>query len=137
MTTPKKKPINSRAKGKRGELQLAHKLTELGYPAERGQQRKGGEDSPDVLCPSLKGWHIECKLTATCQMFSPATLKDWMEQARRDCGGKRMPIVIHRWNGARDWWVLVMPWARPWYWQRLDLFLKVEGELQKIWGMPK
>lgn len=60
MTAPKKKPINSRAKGKRGELQLAHKLTELGYPAERGQQRKGGEDSPDVICDRLRerGWKV-------------------------------------------------------------------------------
>ncbi|GAA5514786.1 hypothetical protein Dcar01_03547 [Deinococcus carri] len=138
MTAPtRKKPVNSRAKGANGERELAKVLTDLGYPARRGQQFRGGAESPDVVCESLKGWHIEAKRTATCQMFSPATLKNWMEQARRDCGGRRMPIVIHRWNGARDWWVLVMPYARPWYWQRLDLFLKVERELQTIWGLPE
>lgn len=133
MTPPKKKPITSRVKGKRGELQLAHAL---GHPAQRGQQWRGGHDSPDAICPSLKAWHIECKLTANCQMFSPAALERWMEQARTDAGG-RAPIVIHRWNRAAHWWVLVMPYACPWYWQRLDKFLQVQHYLLKMWEVPR
>ena len=117
-------PVNSRAKGKRGELQLAHKLTELGYPARRGVQFKGGTDSPDVVCEALKDWHIECKLTKTCQMFSPAQMIAWADQALGDAGGKR-PVIIHRWNGARFWWVYVLqPASRgAAYWQPLEDWL--------------
>lgn len=137
MTASARKRVNSNRKGKTGERELARVLTALGYPAERGQQRKGGEDSPDVICPSLKAWHIECKVTASCQMFSTATLEKWMAQARKDAGGKRAPIVIHRWNRAGHWWVLVMPYAQPWYWQRLDKFLQVQHYLPKMWEVPK
>lgn len=124
MTAPtKKKPVNSRAKGKRGELQLAHTLTALGYPAERGQQRKGGEDSPDVLCPSLAGFHIEAKFTATCQLHSPKKLAQWDAQARRDAGQFRTPLVVHRWNGCTTWWVRVLkPGLMP-LWLPLPDFL--------------
>jgi Holliday junction resolvase len=38
--------MNSRAKGKRGELEIAKVLRENGYDAHRGQQYKGGADSP-------------------------------------------------------------------------------------------
>lgn len=122
MTTPKKKPINSRAKGKRGELELAKRLTELGHPARRGVQFKGGEESPDVVCPSLEGFHIECKLTATCQMFSPAQLMAWDAQARADAG-RKVPLVCHRWNGSRQWWVRVLRKTQKPYWQTLEDFL--------------
>lgn len=130
-------PVNSRAKGKRGELQLAHKLTELGYPARRGVQFKGGADSPDVICPALKDWHIEVKLTATCGMHRPSDYEAWMAQAIRDSGGKKVPVVIHRWNGARDWWVMVITYGQTWYWQRLDLWLKEQPYLLDRWGWRK
>lgn len=120
MTAPKKKPVNSRAKGARGELQLAHRLTELGYPAERGQQRKGGSDSPDVICPSLP-FHLEVKVYADCQMFSPAMLATWDAQARKDCG-KRPPVIVHKWRRS-GWWVRVLPWGRKPYWQPLEDWL--------------
>lgn len=133
MTAPrKKKPVNSRRKGARGEIELAKVLTELGHPAHRGQQFRGGAESPDVVCSSLGAWHIEVKRTATCQMFSPAELEGWMAQARADAGGKA-PLVMHRWNGARDWWVLVMPLKMPWYWQRLDKFLSIQHILRALW----
>lgn len=124
MTTPtRKKPVNSRRKGANGERELAKVLTELGYPAERGQQRKGGEDSPDVICPSLAGFHIEAKFTATCQMHSPKKLAQWDAQAIRDANGKRTPLVIHRWNGCRTWWVRVLrPGLMP-CWLTLPDFL--------------
>lgn len=52
-----KKPINSRDKGNRGERKLAqlvnHELSRWRYDAtaERGQQRSGSPDSPDVKAP--------------------------------------------------------------------------------------
>ena len=41
--------MNSRTKGKRGELELAKALRLYGYDARRGQQYHGGADSPDVI----------------------------------------------------------------------------------------
>ena len=119
----RRKPVNSRAKGARGELQLAKALTDAGHPAERGQQRKGGADSPDVICPSLAAFHIECKLTAACKMHSPAQLATWDEQAKRDAGQLRIPLVVHRWNGCTTWWVRVLKRGLSPYWQTLPDFL--------------
>ena len=126
MTAPRKKPVNSRAKGKRGELEFAHALTALGYPATRGQQRKGGEDSPDVICEGLSWVHWEVKFMATCQMFSPAQVAQWEAQATRDCGTKH-PVIAHRWNGARSWWVRVWTSGHGPYWQTLPDFIESQN----------
>lgn len=119
----RKKAVNGNAKGKEGERELARVLTELGYPASRGQQFKGGTDSPDVVCESLGDYHLEVKRTKTCGLFSPSLLADWDAQARQDAGQQRTPLVVHRWNGSRQWWVRVLaPVGRP-YWQPLEDFL--------------
>lgn len=92
--------IHSRNKGKRGELELAEFLREHGHEATRGQQFKGGTDSPDVVCPSLPGIHIECKRVEAGQLYN------WLTQAKKDCGSK-VPIVAHRKNGKE--WVAILP----------------------------
>lgn len=129
MTTPKKKPVNSRRKGAEGERELARQLEKLGFPAKRGQQFKGGADSPDVVCEQLaeRGFHLECKRTKDCKMFSPATLAEWDAQALADAGATRAAIICHRWNGGK-WWVRVhqVPvGGRTWkpYWQPLEDWL--------------
>lgn len=122
MTAVKKKPVNSRRKGATAELEFAKKLTELGHPAERGQQRKGGSDSPDVLCPSLPLVHWEVKFYKDCQLFSPAMVATWDAQATQDCGPK-YPVIAHRWNGSRQWWVRVLSAERGAYWQPLEVAL--------------
>lgn len=133
MTAPKKR-VNSRRKGAEGELELAKVLTDLGYPARRGQQFKGGAESPDVVCEKLKAWHIEVKRTATSGMHRPSDYEAWMAQAIRDSGSKKCPVIMHRWNGARDWWVLVITYGQTWYWQRLDLWLGEQPHLLERWG---
>ena len=40
--------INSRSKGQRGERQWRDEIRAAGWQAERGQQRSGSPDSPDV-----------------------------------------------------------------------------------------
>jgi hypothetical protein len=55
--------MNSRNKGKRGELEAAKFLASEGFPARRGQQFSGGTDSPDVLCEALPRIHFEVKRT--------------------------------------------------------------------------
>ena len=47
-------PINSRTKGKTGELELSKVLRDKGFAAHRGQQFKGGAGSPDVVCTDLE-----------------------------------------------------------------------------------
>lgn len=57
----KKKKINSRAKGKRGELEAVKFLRSLGFTARRGQQFSGGPDSADVEVEELSNVYIEVK----------------------------------------------------------------------------
>lgn len=95
---PKKK-INSRTKGKVGELELANFLTDLGFVARRGQQFSGGAGSPDVVCDSLP-FHIECKRTEKSAIY------DWLAQAKRD-NPVKPSLVCHRKNGEQ--WVAILP----------------------------
>jgi hypothetical protein len=83
--------MNSRAKGQRGERELADFLTAAGFPARRGQQFAGGQDSPDVVCPGLP-FHIEAKRTE-CLNLEAA-----ISQADRDAGGRKPWAVFHRRN---------------------------------------
>lgn len=90
---PKRK-INSRAKGQRGELEVRDLLRAAGFEAERGQQRAGGSDSPDVK-HNIPGYHIEVKL---CEQFN---LFKALAQATQD-NPDAIPLIFHRRN--------YMPW---------------------------
>ncbi|NBW08380.1 MAG: hypothetical protein EBR82_10165 [Caulobacteraceae bacterium] len=82
---------DSRAKGANGERELAAVLRDMGFKeARRGQQFKGGQDSPDVA-NAIKGVHIECK------RVEKLDLADAMVQSHRDSGGN-IPCVMHRVN---------------------------------------
>lgn len=89
--------MNSKQKGKRGELELAKVLRDYGFEARRGQQYKGGADSPDVI--GLDGIHIEVK------RVERLNLSDAMAQSIRDAGDD-VPIVAHRKN--REEWLVTM-----------------------------
>jgi Holliday junction resolvase len=100
ISKPKKKPaINSRAKGARGERELAKFLQAHGFQARRGQQNAGGPDSPDVN-HDIPGVHIECKRTETLSLYVA------MAQAIRDAGAALTPTVWHKRNG-KDWLVIL------------------------------
>ena len=104
--------MNSKAKGGRGERELAHVLQEYGYDTRRGQQFAGGVDSPDVY--GLPGIHIEVKRVQALNIYSA------MDQAIRDSEGKAIPAVFHRRN--RDYWKVTL---------RLDDFMEIYKEWQK------
>lgn len=90
---------NSRAKGKKGELELSRKLREYGWDCRRGQQFKGGGDSPDVV--GLPGVHIECK------RVEHLNVELAMQQSRSDAEGTgEIPVVMHRKN--REPWKVTM-----------------------------
>lgn len=80
--------VNSRAKGARGEVELAHILQSYGYDTHRGQQYHGGPDSPDVV--GVPGLHIEVKRVERLDLDAA------MEQSIRDAGEGEVPVVIHR-----------------------------------------
>jgi Holliday junction resolvase len=86
---------NSRAKGCRGEREWRDQLREAGFDARRGQQFSGGNESPDVVCPSLPTIHFEVKRVEAGNPYG------WMTQAATDAGSK-IPVVAHKRNG-RPW----------------------------------
>lgn len=80
--------INSRDKGKRGELEIAHILQGYGYDAHRGQQFSGLQGDADVVGVPLL--HLEIK------RVQALNLDKAMEQSIRDAREGEIPIVMHR-----------------------------------------
>jgi hypothetical protein len=94
-------PINSRAKGCRGERAFRDFLREQGFlMAHRGQQFCGLRGNADVICPETPQIHYEVKRGERLDVYGA------IDQATRDCGDS-WPIVAWRKNN-RDW-VIVMP----------------------------
>ena len=108
--------MNSRNKGKRGELEAAALLKEHGYEgARRGQQYSGGAGSPDVC--GVPGLHLEIKRVEALQLY-PA-----LAQARRDAGDDgAIPVVLHRRSGQH--WVAILD---------ADDFLTIWKRSQELW----
>lgn len=90
--------MNSRAKGKRGELALAKILRDHGFDARRGVQYHGGAESPDVI--GLPGVHIECKRVERLDLMGA------YEQAFRDAAADEIPAVFHKRN--REPWMVTV-----------------------------
>jgi hypothetical protein len=88
--------INSKVKGKVGELEFAHFLTDHHLPAHRGQQFSGGSDSPDVVCKVLSDVHFEVKRREGGNPYP------WVAQAIKDAPQAAVHVVAHRRNG-KDW----------------------------------
>ncbi len=84
--------INSRAKGAKGERELANLISERGYKCIRGQQRSGLEQA-DVI--GLEYVHIECKRVENLNLDKA------MEQSIRDSKSGEMPTVFHRKNNQK------------------------------------
>jgi Holliday junction resolvase len=92
--------MNSRTKGKRGELEAAQLLREHGFDARRGQQFHGGGDSPDVVSEKLAGFHVEVKRRENGNPYA------WVVQAEGDAAEGKVPLVLHRRNGMQ--WLAIM-----------------------------
>jgi Holliday junction resolvase len=91
--------MNSRTKGKRGELEWVHVLRDMfGISARRGQQYSGSPDSPDVV-GGFRGTHCEVKRVERLNIDSA------IGQAVSDCG-EDIPYVAHRRN-RKDWLVTI------------------------------
>ena len=90
--------INSRQKGKAGELELAHILQDYGYDARRGQQYCGANGDADVV--GLPGIHIES------QRVENLNIDKAMAQTQHDAKNGEIPVVMHRKN--RQAWKVTM-----------------------------
>lgn len=94
-------PINSRQKGKRGELDLCHSLTSvLGWSGtRRAQQFNGNAGHADVMIPQLPRVFPECKLVNKLNLS--LTMKVAVEQCRG-----LIPVIFHR-RDREEWMVTV------------------------------
>ena len=85
---------NSRAKGKRGELELVRKLKAAGFDVRRGQQYCGAAGDADVV--GLQGIHIEAKRNERLNLY------DAMAQSVHDARPGEIPVVFWRKNNC-EW----------------------------------
>lgn len=90
--------MNSRTKGKRGELEAAHILKKHGYDTRRGQQFAGINGDADVV--GLPYIHLEIK------RVEKLNIDDALQQSIRDARDAEIPVVMHRKN--RTEWKVTM-----------------------------
>ena len=90
--------INSKQKGKKGELELSNKLKEHGFDTRRNQQYCGANGDADLV--GLPGIYIECK------RVEKLNISDAMSQAIHDSKEARIPTVFHRKNNEE--WLVTM-----------------------------
>ena len=104
--------INSRDKGKRNELLVAHFFQKYGFDARRGQQFSGIHGDADVVgVPYL---HLEVKAV------QKLNLDKAMEQSERDAREGEIPVVVHR-KDRQDWRITLslsdfMKFYMVWLW---------------------
>lgn len=107
--------MNSKSKGKRGELELVEQLRYCGHAnARRTAQYCGNTgDAPDIT--GVDGLHIECKRTEQVrdELF--------LQQAERDAKKGDIPVVMYRRNGEK--WKTNM---------RLEVFMLIWNELTDL-----
>lgn len=90
--------MNSRQKGKRGELEVKNLLNYYGYSCRRGQQYCGVNGDADVV--GLPGIHIECK------RVEKLNIQNALYQAQNDARPGEIAAVFHRKN-REPWKVTV------------------------------
>lgn len=92
--------INSREKGKRGELEIAHLLSAYGYECRRNQQFSGANGDADVV--GLPGIHLEIKRTEKLNIdkaLQQSIRDNYADELRQ--GTDLIPVVMHRSNDDR------------------------------------
>lgn len=93
------KRINSKSKGKRGELEWARVCNDHGYKCRRTAQYCGNTgEASDVV--GLPGIHQEVKRTERLDLYGA------MLQAVHDARTGEIPIVAHRRNDHK--WLVIM-----------------------------
>lgn len=91
--------INSKKKGKRGELEFCQEMKKYGIDCRRTVQYNGKADEGEADIVGLDGIHAEIK------RVERLNIHEAMEQAKRDTKGK-LPAVFHRKNRSK--WLVTM-----------------------------
>ena len=105
--------INSKQKGKRGELEFCRELKKYGYDCNRTVQYNGKAEEGEADVKGLDGIHAEIKRIEKLNLY------DAMEQAKRDAKNGDAPMVFHRKNRSK--WLVTM---------ELDDFIKLYKEYE-------
>ena len=105
--------MNSKEKGKRGELEISKILRSYGYDTRRSVQYSGANGDADVV--GVPGVHIEIK------RVEKLNIDNAMEQSIRDALEDETPVVMHRKNGKKwlvtmrlDDWMMIYERNRRW-----------------------
>jgi len=113
----------SKNKGAEGERAMARELIKRGFPARRGRQFSGGDDSPDVICEDLNFLNIEVKRVEKLNIYRA------IRQSKEDAGMKKVPIVAHKTN--RNEWLVSLPLYN--FMDIIQCLLGREDELNSLW----
>lgn len=89
----------SREKGKAGEREVVSLLRAYGFEARRGQQFRGGPDSPDII-HSIPNLYIEVKRREQVNLYQA------LDTADREKPPTDRSIIFHRKNSKR--WLITM-----------------------------
>jgi len=100
--------MNSKQKGKRGELELVKELKKYGFNCRRTVQYNGKAEEGEADLIGLEGIHIECKRVEKLNVYSA------LKQAINDCKNGNLPAVF--WRKNKEDWVVIL---------QLDDFMKL------------
>jgi Holliday junction resolvase len=92
--------LNSKQKGKRGELELCREFKDNGYNVRRSVQFNGKAEQGQADLIGLNGIHIECK------RVEKLNIQNAIDQAKRDCSNEELPTIFHRKNNCE--WLVTM-----------------------------
>lgn len=94
--------LNSRRKGKQGELEAAQTLRDLfGWDCGRSVQHSGTQDSADLRVSNTPGLWFEVKRVQALNV--PRTMQKAVAEAGRKC-----PVLLHRTNRSPVGWLLTI-----------------------------
>ena len=92
--------VNSKRKGKQGELDIVHRLKEYGFETRRSVQYNGKAEGGQADIVGLKNIHAEVKRVERLNLY------DAMAQAIHDAKDGELPTVFHRKNHSE--WLVTM-----------------------------
>lgn len=96
--------INSKSKGKRGELDLVYSLRDAGFPEVRRTAQYCGKATGTADLVGLPGVHVEAKNVERLNIWSA------LAQSKRDVeadGNGDIPAVFFKRNRSGGWYVAV------------------------------
>jgi len=102
----RKKKINSKQKGNRGEREWAKFCKKEGFSVRRSVQYCGKIEPDAGDCTGLPYIHQEIKRTEKLNIY------DAFEQSKRDAKSTAIPIVAHKRNHKN--WLIIME-AKDWF----------------------